>query len=184
MVGKLIAKRGLTIRSTGHFAAVLVWASFYSRPNPACRKMPVSSNVSRCEDPMFEDLRRERDVRRALRAIARQRVALVLQPGNFPVVECSPPDEEWFDVGVRTCHIRGWVEVLYEGMPTGALRMEGSSPVFPAQMSPKTHYRLTEGGWTVLNRSHGWVIATFTVALMSLVAGVASVALALLGSAK
>ena len=38
--------RCLTIRSTGHFAAVQVWASFHSRPNPACRKMPVSSNVS------------------------------------------------------------------------------------------------------------------------------------------
>ena len=35
----------LTIRSTGHFAAVQVWASFHSRPNPAYRKMPVSSNV-------------------------------------------------------------------------------------------------------------------------------------------
>ena len=32
----------LTIRSTGHFAAVRVRASFHSRPNPAYRKMPVS----------------------------------------------------------------------------------------------------------------------------------------------
>ena len=36
--------RRLTIRSTGHFAAVPVWATFHSRPNPDCRKMPVSSN--------------------------------------------------------------------------------------------------------------------------------------------
>ena len=36
----------LTIRSTGHFAAHRRWASFHSRPNPAHRKMPVSSNVS------------------------------------------------------------------------------------------------------------------------------------------
>ena len=35
----------LTLRSTGHFAAVQVWASFHSRLNPAYRKMPVSSNV-------------------------------------------------------------------------------------------------------------------------------------------
>ena len=35
----------LTIRSTGHFAACGCWASFHSRPTPACRKMPVSSNV-------------------------------------------------------------------------------------------------------------------------------------------
>ena len=36
----------LTLRSTGHFAAHRRWASFHSRPNPARRKMPVSSNVS------------------------------------------------------------------------------------------------------------------------------------------
>ena len=39
-------QRGLTIRSTGHFAAVQVWAKNHS-PNPAHRKMPVSSNVRR-----------------------------------------------------------------------------------------------------------------------------------------
>ena len=37
----------LTLRSTGHFAAHRRWASFYSRPTPVCRKMPVSSNVRR-----------------------------------------------------------------------------------------------------------------------------------------
>ena len=35
----------LTLRSTGQFAAFRLWASFHSRPNPACRKLPVSSNV-------------------------------------------------------------------------------------------------------------------------------------------
>lgn len=41
-----IIQCGLTGRSTGHFAAGRVWASFHSRPNPARRKMPVSFNVS------------------------------------------------------------------------------------------------------------------------------------------
>ena len=38
-------KRGLTIRSTGHFAAVGLWPSFHSWPNANLRKTPVSSNV-------------------------------------------------------------------------------------------------------------------------------------------
>ena len=38
---------GLTGRSTGHFVAGRVWASFHSRPNPARHKMPVSFNVRR-----------------------------------------------------------------------------------------------------------------------------------------
>lgn len=130
---------------------------------------------------LLEDLRRERDVKRALRAVARQRVALVLQPGNVPVVECSPPDAEWFDVGVRTCHIRGWVEVLHDSLPTGVVHTVGGTPRIPTEWKPKTHYRLTEGGWTVLRRGHGWVIATFIISLLSLAAGVASAYLGWLG---
>ena len=41
---KLFAGRGLTDRSTGHFAAVQVWA-INSSPNSVHRKVPVSSNV-------------------------------------------------------------------------------------------------------------------------------------------
>jgi hypothetical protein len=127
---------------------------------------------------MFDNFRRERQVRRALKALSRQRVAMVLQPGNVQVVELSPPDEEWFELGVRTCLIRGWVEVLHENLPTGAVRLDGRAPVMPSQMAPRTHYRLTEGGWAVLNRSHGWVLATFLVSSLGLLAAVASLAVA------
>ena len=133
---------------------------------------------------MFETFRRERQVRKALRAISRQRVALVLQPGNVQVVEQSPPDAEWFDLGVRTCLIRGWVEVLHENLPTGAVLMLGKTPVPPSQFSPKTHYRLTEGGWAVLNRSHSWVLATFLVSSLGLMVAVASLLVAWLALPK
>ena len=124
---------------------------------------------------MLHHFRRERKIRRALGAISRQRVALVLQPGNVQVIECSPPrEEEWFDIGVRTCLIRGWVEVLHDDMPTGKLKFEGSNPQFPREMPHETHYRLTEGGWAVLNRSHGWVIATFIISIIGLLVGLAS----------
>ena len=128
---------------------------------------------------MFEDFRRERDVRRTLRAIARQRVALVLQPGNVIVVEHSPPNEEWFDLAVRTCHIRGWVDVLHDSIPSGTVRIEGNRTLLPDVMKPKTIYRLTEGGWAVIHRSHAWIIATFVISMLSLTAGVVSVVVAL-----
>jgi hypothetical protein len=127
---------------------------------------------------MFEDFYRERLVRRALKAVARQRVVMVLKPGNVHVVERSTPNEEWFEVGVLTCHIRGWVEVLHEGLPTGEVQMHGQSPRLPAEMPRKTHYRLTEGGWAVLNRAHGWVIATFITSGLGLLVGLASLAVA------
>lgn len=123
---------------------------------------------------MFDDFMRERQVRRALKAVARQRVAIIFQPGNVQVIERAAPSVEWFELGVRTCHIRGWVEVLHENLPTGALRFTGSNPQFPAEMASKNHYRLTEGGWAVLNRSHGWLVATFLVSAVGLVVAVAS----------
>ncbi len=128
---------------------------------------------------MFEGINRERDIRRALRAVARQRVVMVL-PGDFPVIEQSPPDAEWFDVAIRTCHIRGWVEVLHEALPTGQLRFEESRPVFPSNMKAKNHYRLTEAGWAALNRSHAWVLS-FAVAAATLAATILSVLLSLKG---
>lgn len=133
---------------------------------------------------MIQDFLQERQIRRALRAIARQRVALVLQPGNVQVVERSPPREEWFEVGVRTGLIRGWVEVLYDGLPTGMVVMAGNTPKFPGEMTPETHYRLTEGGWAVLNRDHAWVLATFVVSATGLAVAVAALVVAWLSMPK
>jgi hypothetical protein len=127
---------------------------------------------------MFDDLLREREVRKALRAIARQRVALVHQPSNFQVIERGLPNEEWFQVAVRTAEIRGWVAVLHQDMPTGKLQMHGNEPQFPSNMTPETHYKLTEGGWAVLNRSHAWVLATFMVSGLGLAVSVAALVVA------
>ena len=133
---------------------------------------------------MFDDLLRERQVKRALRAIARQRVAIVMQPGNVQVVEHSPPREEWFELGVRTAQIRGWVEVLHEGLPTGTVQMLGNVPQLPSSMAPTTHYKLTEGGWAVLNRSQAWLLATFMVSAVGLAVSAASLVLAWLSMPK
>lgn len=119
--------------------------------------------------PTLSSMRRERNVRAALHAIARQRVALVL-PNNIPVIECATPDDEWFDIAVRTCHLRGWVEVLHERVPHGRLAFDESGPALPVEMKPKTIYRLTEGGWMVINRSHGWLVATFLASALAVIA--------------
>lgn len=39
-----------TLRSTGHFVAAQIWASFHSGPNLVRRKVPLTSNVER---PLF-----------------------------------------------------------------------------------------------------------------------------------
>lgn len=123
---------------------------------------------------MLDDFLQERKIRRALKAIARQRVAMVLQPGNFQVIERSPPREEWFELGARTALIRGWAEVLHENLPTGQVSLQGNTAALPKYMSPETHYKLTDGGWAVLNRSQAWMFATFLVSTISLAVSIAA----------
>ena len=133
---------------------------------------------------MIEDYLRERKVRRTLRGIARQRVAIVLQPENVQVIERSPPREEWFELGVRTCLIRGWVEILYENLPTGQVTFRGNTPNISDRIYPETHYKLTEAGWAVLNRSHAWLVATFLVSSVSFVTSALALVVAWLSMPK
>lgn len=100
------------------------------------------------------------------------------------MVERSPPREEWFELGVRTALIRGWVEVLHENLPTGAVQMLGTVPQLPRSMTPETHYKLTEGGWAVLNRTQAWLLATFMVSAMGLVVSAVALVVAWLSMPK
>jgi hypothetical protein len=127
---------------------------------------------------MFYSFWREREIRSALRAIARQRVAMVLEPGCIPVVERSPPREEWFECAARTCVLRGWAEVLQARVPVGVVASSGGQPQLPDSFAEADIYKLTEGGWAVLHRSHGWVVATFLVSSVALAATVAALVVA------
>ena len=120
----------------------------------------------------FDSFKRERRIRQALRALAHQRVAVVLQPGNVWVIENSPTDTAYFEESICSCLMRGWVAVLHEAIPSGSLTADGNLPKGPLYESRSTVYRLTEAGWMVINRSQTWVISTFTVAFATLVATV------------
>jgi len=132
---------------------------------------------------MLENFRRERAVRKALRAIARQRALMFVGPERVMVVENGTPDAEWFDVAVQTCLIRGWIDVLHDSFPSGTLGFrDDGAPIFPEYMPLKSVYKLTEGGWAALNRSHAWVISTFIIALVTLVVTIAPFLVALLAT--
>ncbi len=53
----------------------------------------------------------ERDIRRTLKSLSRQRVALVLQPGNVWVIERAVEDNEQTDAALKTAYMRGWVKL-------------------------------------------------------------------------
>jgi hypothetical protein len=57
----------------------------------------------RMTEGMFDDFSRERRIRRCLKTLARQRVALVAQPDNVWVVENSPEFDD--DMQGRLAHV-------------------------------------------------------------------------------
>ena len=69
--------------------------------------------------------------------------------------------------------MRGWVEALADAVPTTDLAADGKlrTDLSTAPRSPM--YKLTEAGWNVIHRMQFWVMATFIVALVTLVATIA-----------
>ena len=128
---------------------------------------------------MFENWRREHRLRRVLRQLSRQRVALVFQPANIWVVERSPERNEEMEAALRTCHIRGWVEVIENAVPTGRLRSAGSLPPGNPFEGIAPVYRLTQGGWQVINRTYTIIAVTCVVAMATFVAAIIGICLSL-----
>ncbi len=123
----------------------------------------------------FEGLRREHHIRKTLRGLARQRVAIILQPGNVWVIERAPREFDGIEEALRTCDLRGWVEPIENAIPHGKLTPNGRLPEGELFTGEKSVYRLTEAGWSALNRSHAWLLATFAIAAATLAATILGV---------
>lgn len=118
---------------------------------------------------MFDDWKRETEIRRVLSGLARQRVALVLQPHRVWVIEKALQRNDDVEALLMTCLIRGWIEPLQEDMPTGNLTDDMKLPAGPMFTRHETLFRLTEGGWAALNRAHAWTAAGVLVAVVALI---------------
>jgi len=126
---------------------------------------------------MFDEWRRERFIRKTLRRLSQQRVVGILQPGNVWVIEKAVSEDEGERViaALRTCNLRGWVEVLSNAVPQGKLTPEGKLPEGFPMSGVAPLYRLTEAGWSVIHRSHEWVVATFIIVTITLIATILSI---------
>jgi hypothetical protein len=122
---------------------------------------------------MLDEWKRERQIRKVLSGLARQRVAMILQPQGVWVIERALQRNEDTEAALMTCHMRGWVEPLHDGMPTGDLTPEMKLPSGPLFTRTQTVFRLTEGGWSALNRAHAWTVAGIVIAILSLLATIA-----------
>lgn len=121
----------------------------------------------------FQDRSAEREIRHVLRSLARQRVRGVLQPGTIWLIERVRPDDENSEAAKLTCLMRGWIEILHEAVPSHQLGEDLKLPsVGQLLQNSKPIYKLTEGGWAVINRDHMWIVMTFFTALLALIATV------------
>jgi hypothetical protein len=119
---------------------------------------------------MLTDWRRERFIRRVLRKLSRQRVALILQPGNVWVIEKALGGGDREKEALRTCHMRGWTDVLANAVPKMDLAPDGTVPQEIRVAGREPIYRLTDSGWQVIHRTHGWIVVTCIVAFLALLA--------------
>jgi hypothetical protein len=115
--------------------------------------------------------RRERQIRRTLKTLSQQPVVRIFQPGDVWVMERAiSEDDEGVAEALRTCHLRGWVEMVQDAIPQARFETDPQS-LAPTRRAPL--YRLTDAGWAQIRRTHAWVIATFVVALVTLIATIA-----------
>jgi len=126
---------------------------------------------------MVDEWRRERFIRKILRRLSQQRVVVILQPGNVLVIEKAVmvDEDERVIAALHTCNLRGWVEVLSNAIPHGKLTPEGKLPEGSLYSGVAPLYRLTEAGWSVIHRSHEWVVATFVIVAITLIATILSI---------
>jgi hypothetical protein len=88
-------------------------------------------------------------------------------PGNVLVVELAvEANDRDTDTDLRTCLIRGWVEVLHDAVPHGSLTPEGNLPD-SLYTGTTTIYRITDSGWSVIRRDRLLAISAVIFAAAS-----------------
>lgn len=120
------------------------------------------------------DLKREWKIRRILRRLSKQRVGLVFQPGNIWVIEKAVEDNEETDAALKTCYMRGWVEPLENSVPKGKLKEDGSLPDDYLYQSSGPIWRLTDSGWSAINRAHAWTIIGILITAIGVIIAIST----------
>lgn len=116
---------------------------------------------------MLTHFRRERSIRRTLRLLARQRVVHVMQ-GNVWCIELAMPDDAETQANLRTADLRGWAAPLQDNAVRD-FRWTGTEVTLAGAT---VVYRLTEGGWAMLQRAH---MLNVIMAFLTLIGAVAAV---------
>lgn len=109
----------------------------------------------------------EPKVRKTLRQLARQRIRMVLRPGNYWVIERAIARDDDTDAALLTCYMRGWIEPLEHAVPSSKLTNDGKLPPNFQFDRLETLYRLTSAGWSVIQRSNTIAVCALFISVLS-----------------
>ena len=111
----------------------------------------------------------ERTVRRKLRQLVKQRVRMVLQPGNYWVIDNTGEQSEDTHAALMTCYMRGWIEPLEHAVPSKSLPADLKLPRDWDFDRMETQYRLTSAGWSAIHRTNTIAIVALCISALSFV---------------
>ena len=123
---------------------------------------------------MFDQF--ERTVGRTLRKLAKQRIRMVLEPGNYWVIDRAITHDDDTQAALLICQMRGWVEPLQHAVPSAQLSPSGGLPPNFGFDKVQTLYRLTSAGWSVLHRSDLIATCALLISAMSLALAIFGIA--------
>ena len=123
---------------------------------------------------MLNDLAYIWRIYRVLCRIAKQRVAVVLQPGNCWVIEHAVSDDRETDALLKTRFMRGWVEPLKDAVPKGKLEPDGSLPDGEHIQSIGPLWKLTDSVWAAIHRNHQLAVLGLFLSLLGVILAVAT----------
>lgn len=99
--------------------------------------------------------------------LAKQRVRLVLQPGDYWVIDRAISQDDDTHAALLTCYMRGWIEPLEHAVPSTRLSASGALPPNVGFDKMETFYRLTSAGWSVIHRTDLIATCALLIAAMS-----------------
>jgi hypothetical protein len=108
-----------------------------------------------------------------LRKLARQRVCALIPDPEGRIIWLTERSatyslNEEMQTDLYTCQMRGWAEPIADAVPAGDLTKSSEMPD-PLYNRREAAFRLTEAGWNVIHREHGWLLFTAGAALASAV---------------
>jgi hypothetical protein len=118
---------------------------------------------------LFPGWRRERLIHRVLKQLARSRVVGIVQPNNVWIVENALiSDSEEIEAALRTCYMRGWIDLLEEKVLHGSPLPDGSLPKPWFQRVGPT-WKLTDSRWAAIQRSHQFNLLAICLTVITII---------------